>query len=164
MFWSLPSPLPPQTMLKAPAMILGVKGPFKSTLHRGWRGNARICGVIAKVSQDVWPGLSENPPFNKNLDKVAKLEYLFHILEEITLRRIVRSSVIPLAVWYCFCGDVVTGSSCLFIPRCHCFARVIHIAEVVTAQRFHRRVFCAADKLTTAANTFNFNIAGLIRS
>ena len=58
----------------------------------------------------------------------------------------------------------MTRSSYLFIPRCHCFGRVIHIAEVVTVQRFHWRVFCAADKLTTAANTFNFKIAGLIRS
>ena len=82
----------------------------------------RICSVFAKVFQDFWPGLSENPPFNKTLDNVAKLEYILPILEEITLRRIVRSSVLPLAAWYCFCGDVVTGSSCLFIPRCHCFA------------------------------------------
>ena len=120
------------------------------------------------MSQDFWPGLSENPPVNKTLYNVAKPEYILPILEEMTLRRIVRSSVLPLAAWYCFCGDVMTGSSCLFIPRCHCFSlfcsRVIHISEVVNAQRFHRRVFCALDKLTTAANAFNFKIAGLIRS
>ena len=95
-----------------------------------WRGDARICGVFAKVSQDSWPELSENPPFNKTLDNVAKLEYILPILEEVTLRRIVRSSVLPLAAWYCFCGDVVTGSSCLFIPRCHCFA-----LELFTSQK-----------------------------
>ena len=44
--------------------------PFKSTLHWGWRGDVRICGVFAKVSQDFWRGLSENPPFNKTLDNV----------------------------------------------------------------------------------------------
>ena len=33
------------------------EGPVKSTLHWGWRGDARICGVFAKVSQDFWPGL-----------------------------------------------------------------------------------------------------------
>ena len=32
------------------------EGPFKSKLHCGWRGDARICGVFAKVSQDFWPG------------------------------------------------------------------------------------------------------------
>ena len=104
--------------------------PFKSTLHWGWRGDAQICGVLAKVSQDFWPGLSENPPFNKTLDNVAKLKYILPILEEIILRRIVGYSVLPLAAWYCFCGDVVTGTSCLFIPRCHCFA-----LELFTSQK-----------------------------
>ena len=85
---------------------------------------------FGKVSQDFWSGLSENPPFNKTLDNVAKLEYILPILEEITLTRTVRSLVLPLAAWYCFCGDVVTGSSCLFIPRCHCFAR-----ELFTLQK-----------------------------
>ena len=54
----------------------GCEGPFKSTLHWGWRGDARICGVFAKVSQDFWPGLSENPSFHKTLDNVTKLEYI----------------------------------------------------------------------------------------
>ena len=42
--------------------------------------------LCVKVSQDFWPGLSENPPFNKTLDNIAKLEYVLPILEEITLR------------------------------------------------------------------------------
>ena len=125
---ALPHPTP--SNVESACSDSGCEEPFKSTLHWGWRGDARICGVFAKVSQDFWPGLSENPPFNKTLDNVAKLEYILPILEEITLRRIVRSSVLPLAAWYCFCGDVVTGSSCLFIPRCHCFA-----FELFTSQK-----------------------------
>ena len=108
----------------------GCEGPFKTTLHWGWRGDAQISGAFPEVSQDFWPGLSENPPFNRTPGNVTKLEYILPILEEITLRHIVRSSVLPLAAWYCFCEDVVTGSSCLFIPRCHCFAR-----ELFTSQK-----------------------------
>ena len=129
---ALPPPTP--SNVESACNDSGCEGPFKSTFHWGWRGDARICVVFAKVSQDFWPGLSENPPFNQTLDNVAKLEYILPILEEIILIRIVRSSVLPLAAWYCFCGDVVTGSACLFIPRCHSFAyELVTFAEVVTA-------------------------------
>ena len=134
---ALPPPTP--SNVESACSDFGCEEPFKSTLHWGWRGDARIGGVFAKVSQDFWPGLSENPPFNKTLDNVAKLEYILPILEEITLRRIVRSSVLPLAAWYCFCGDVVTGSSCLFIPRCHCFA-----FELITSQSCDRSTLSPA--------------------
>ena len=125
---ALPPPTP--SNVESACSDSGCGRPFKSTLDWGWRGDARICGVFAKVSQDFWLGLSENRSFNKTLDNVAKLEYILPILEEITLRHIVRSLVLPLAAWYCFCGDVVTGSSCLFIPRCHCFAH-----ELFTSQK-----------------------------
>ena len=81
---ALPPPTP--SNIESACNDSGCEEPFKSTLHWGWRGDARICGVFAKVSQDFWPGLSENPPFNKTLDNVAKLEYILPILEEITLR------------------------------------------------------------------------------
>ena len=57
LFWSLPSPLLPQAMLNAPAMILGVKGPSNQHCISGWRGIARICGVFLKASQEFWPEL-----------------------------------------------------------------------------------------------------------
>ena len=125
---ALPPPTP--SIVESACNDSGCEEPFKSTLHWGWRGDARICGVFEKVSQDFKPGLLENPPLNETLDNVAKLEYILPILEEITLRHIVRSSVLPLAAWSCFCGDVVTGSSCLFILRCHCFA-----LELFTSQK-----------------------------
>ena len=125
---ALPPPTP--SNVESACNDSGCEGPFKSTLHWGWRRDPQICGVFAKVSQHFWPGLSENPLFNKTLDDVAKLKYILPILAEITLRRIVRSSVLPPAAWYCFCGDAVTGSSCLFIPRCHCFVR-----ELFTSQK-----------------------------
>ena len=70
--------LPPPTLcnVESTCSDSGCEGPFKSTLHWGWRGDAQICGVFAKVSQDFWPGLSENPSFNKTLGNVAKLEYI----------------------------------------------------------------------------------------
>ena len=128
-FGDCPPPPPTPSNVESACNDSGCEGPFKSTLQWGWRGDARICGVFAKVSQDFWPGLSENPPFNKTLDNVPKLEYILSILEEITLRRIARSSVLPLAAWYCFCRDVVTGSPCLFVPRCHWFARELFSSQ-----------------------------------
>ena len=94
-------PLPSPSNVESARNDFGCEGRFKATLHSGCRGNARIYGVFAKVSQDFWPGLSE----------VAKLEYILPILEEITLRRIIKSSVLPLAVrdctnLRCFCESV----------------------------------------------------------
>ena len=42
--WSLPFPLLPQATLKVPAIILGVTVASIQHLHRGWRGEAQICG------------------------------------------------------------------------------------------------------------------------
>ena len=49
-------PPPPPSNVESACNDSGCEGPLKSTLHSGWRGNAQICCVFAKVSQDFWPG------------------------------------------------------------------------------------------------------------
>ena len=43
---ALPLPLP--SNVESTCNDSGWEGPFKSTLHWGWRGDARICGVLRK--------------------------------------------------------------------------------------------------------------------
>ena len=48
LFWSLPSPLPPQPMLKAPAMIRGVKGPSDQHCIGGGGGMREFAVFLRK--------------------------------------------------------------------------------------------------------------------
>ena len=72
-------------------------------------GTFELMGKMTGLSR--WEIEGEKNIFIITLDSVAKLEYIPPILEEITLRRIVKSSVLSLAVWdctnlRCFCESV----------------------------------------------------------
>ena len=74
MLWLLPSPSSPRNVERA-YNDSGCDGRFKSTLHSGWRGNARICVVFAKVSQELLARIVDLIKTNNNgfiLEKITR--------------------------------------------------------------------------------------------
>ena len=71
---------PPTSNVESAYNDSGCEGRFKSTLHSGWRGNARICGVcVLKPRQLAWMSRNILSPPLPRIFKFVRMRIPVHV-------------------------------------------------------------------------------------